>query len=67
MKKNNKLNIKSNWDKSINLSETELKTIKGGNTTNQSAYTCASHCDACPPTIVVCPDPSQFSNCSRTK
>lgn len=65
MKKNNKLNIKSNWDKSINLNETELKHIKGGvdQTDWCTQYTCASECMSCPPTIIYCPDPSDFSKC----
>ncbi|OJJ23469.1 hypothetical protein BKI52_03650 [marine bacterium AO1-C] len=65
--KKNKLNIKTNWDKNINLSENELKTVKGGNTTNGSAYTCASDCMSCPPTIIYCPDPSNFSECGIKK
>lgn len=37
MKKKSKLNIKSNWDKSINLSENELNDLKAG----ALSYACA--------------------------
>ncbi|HAS42932.1 MAG TPA: hypothetical protein DCS93_20800 [Microscillaceae bacterium] len=53
MKKKNKLNIKSNWDKSINLSETDLKDAKGGASLATCGFTCymsecQTGCFSCP-------------------
>lgn len=41
MKKNRKLMINSNWDKNINLSETEMQSAKGGAT---GAFTLETRC-----------------------